>query len=252
MQDNVSKFDAGRAWSDAMAMLKGQREILLTVAGFFILLPSLLLESLRPFAGSGSSETWMRELAAWTEANFVWILLVALLAALGRLTILILLLWPDRPTVGEALGAAARMLIPFAAMDLLIGFMLLGGFMLFILPGFYIFGRTFLAEAAFVARRARGPIAGLTAGFEASRGNGWRLFAAIAIIYIGGTILTAAVSSVVGVLAALTGGSDLDRVLSALVESAGGAGISLVLLLVAISAWRQLAEQRDVRSGVAR
>lgn len=251
MQENPPKFDAGRAWNEAVAMLSGQREILLTVAGFFIMLPALLLDVLHPFEAGGSGEAWTRQLLAWTEANFLWILLAALFAAMGRLAILILLLGPGRPTVGEALGAAARLLLPFVAMDILIGFMLMGGFMLFVLPAFYIFGRTFLAEAAFVARRARGPVAGLAAGFEASRGNGWRLFAVIAIVYIGGTILTAAVGSVVGVLAALAGGSDLDRVLTAFVDAAGGTGISLLLLLVSIAGWRQLTEERDVRGSVA-
>lgn len=249
MPHSPPKFDPGRAWSDAMALLKGQSEILLTVAGFFILLPALLLDALRPFEPSRAEGAWMRDMAAWTEANFVWILLVALLAALGRLTILILLMEPGRPTVGQALAAGARLLIPFAVMDLLIGFMLLGGFMLFVLPGFYVFGRTFLAEAAFVARRARGPVAGLAAGIEASRGNGWRLFFIIAVIYAAGTILTAAVGSVAGVIGALAGGASLDRFLSAFIEALGGAGISLLLALVAIAGWRQLAEQRDVWSG---
>ena len=125
MQDKPSPFDAGRAWTDAMALLNGQREILLTLTGFFIMLPALLLNALRPFVPSGKSETWVAEIAAWTEANFVWIILVAVLAALGRLAMLILLLGPERPTVGEALVAGAKLLLMFVLMDILIGLMLL-------------------------------------------------------------------------------------------------------------------------------
>src|SRR6478735_4124847 len=186
MQEHFSKLDAGLAWTDAMTMLKGGRELLLTIAGFFILLPALLLNALRPFVASGSSKTWLVEVTVWTEANFVWILLVAVLAALGRLAMLILLLGPGRPTVGESLAAGAKLLAGFVIMDLLIGFMLLGGSLLFVIPAFYVFGRTFLAEAAFVARRVHGPIAGLVAGFEASRRNGWRIFAMTGLIYVAG------------------------------------------------------------------
>jgi len=235
-----------------MTLLNGQREILLTITGFFIMLPALLLNALRPFVPTGRNETWMAEIATWTEANFMWIMLVAVLAALGRLAMLILLLEPGRPTVGEALTAGGKLLLMFVAMDVLIGLMLLGGSLFFIVPAFYIFGRTFLAEAGFVARRAHGPLAGLRAGFEGSRGNGWRIFLMAAIIYVAGVILTAAIGSIVGVIGALAGGSGLDRFLSAFVDAVCGSGVSLLLVLVSVAAWRQLGENRNVWSGVAR
>jgi hypothetical protein len=249
MQGKPSPIDAGRAWTEAMAMLNGQRDILLTLAGFFIMLPALLLGVLRPFEPSGSSESMVRELLVWTNQNFLWVVLVAAMAALGRLAILILLLSPERPTVGEALAAGGRLLLIFLVMDLLIGFMLLGGSFLFLLPAFYIFGRIFLAETAFVAIRARGPLAGISASFEATRGNGWRIFLVSALIYIGGFILTAALGSVLGAVGALLGGTGLARVLGGLVEAACGAGVSLVLVLVSVAFWRQLADQGHVRGG---
>jgi hypothetical protein len=205
MQGKPSPIDAGRAWTEAMAMLNGQRDILLTLAGFFIMLPALLLGVLRPFEPSGSSESMVRELLVWTNQNFLWVVLVAAMAALGRLAILILL--------------------------------------------FYIFGRIFLAETAFVAIRARGPLAGISASFEATRGNGWRIFLVSALIYIGGFILTAALGSVLGAVGALLGGTGLARVLGGLVEAACGAGVSLVLVLVSVAFWRQLADQGHVRGG---
>lgn len=252
MQDKPSPFDAGRAWTDAMALLNGQREILLTLTGFFIMLPALLLNALRPFVPSGKGETWVAEIAAWTEANFLWIILVAVLAALGRLAMLILLLGPERPTVGEALVAGAKLLLMFVIMDVLIGLMLLGGSLVFVVPAFYIFGRTFLAEVGFVATRAHGPVAGLSAGFEASRGNGWRIFLMAAIIYVAGVVLTAAVGSIVGVIGALAGGSGLDRFLDAFVDAVCGAAVSLLLVLVGVAGWRQLGEQGDMRRRIAR
>ena len=251
MQQDDVKLDAGQAWTDAMSLLNGHRDILLAIAGFFIMLPSLLLNTLRPFDPSGARDAFIQEMMRWTEANFAWIVAAAVLAALGRLAILILLLGPERPTVGEALSAGGRLLLLFVVMDLLVGFMWLGGLLLFVIPLFYVIGRTFLAEVAFVAERVHGPVAAIAAGFAASRGNGWRIFLMVAIIYVAGTILTAAVGSVVGVIGALSGGTGLDRFLSAFVEASFGAAMSLVLLLVSVSSWRQLVQNRNVRSGVA-
>jgi hypothetical protein len=252
MRENAMKLDAGQAWTDAMAMLNGQREILLTVTGCFIMLPALFLNALRPFAPARDRGALFQELMVWMNVNFHWVVLVAVLAALGRLTILILLLQPARPTVGEALAAGARLLLIFVVMDLLIGFMLLGGLFLFVLPACYIFGRTFVAEAGFAAERLRGPVAGVARSLAITKGNGWRIFGVSAVIYVAGVILTAAVGSVVGVLVALFGGSGLDRVLNALVEAGLGAGVSLVMVLVSVAIYRQLADDRDVRGGIAR
>lgn len=246
------KLDAARAWGDAMAMLKAAPDVLLTVAGFFIMLPMLLLDMFRPLVLSGGRGTALQEMMAWTEANIVWIVSAAVIGALGRLVILVMLLEPARPTTGESLSAAVRLLPLFVVADLMIGLLWMGGAMLFLLPWLYLIGRTFLAEAAFVAVRARSPIAAITAGFEASRGNGWRIFIMVAIIYVAGTILTAAIRSVVGVAGALMGAAGLDRFLGAFVEAGFGAALSLVLLLVSVASWRQLAQNRDVRSGAFR
>jgi hypothetical protein len=56
---------------------------------------------------------------------------------------------------------------------------------------------------------------------------------------------------VAGVLVALAGGTGLDLFLTAIIEAVFGAGVSLILLLVSVAMWRQLAEQRNVRSGIA-
>ena len=249
MQQQIPKIDGGQAWADAMHLLKGQREILLTVTGFFLLLPSLLLYALRPFTPSGEQATLLQQYVQWATVNLHWIMLTGVLAGLGRLAILILLLGPERPSVGEALAAGARLLILFLAMVLLVRLMLFGASLLFVVPALYVFGRVFLAEAAFVAERAHNPAAGIARSFEATRGNGWRIFFVALLVYLGVLILRASVGYVVGVLAALSGLQGLDRFASAFVDATADAGLGLILTLIAVGIWRRLAEQRDVRSG---
>jgi hypothetical protein len=247
MQDKPAKFDGSQAWTHAMALLKGQREVLLTVGGFFLMLPSLFLYALRPFRPSGEQASLVQEYANWATANLHWIALTGVLAALGRLGILILLLGPGRPSVGEALSAAARLLILFVAMTILIRLMLFGGSLLLIVPALYVYGRIFLAEPAFVADRARNPLAGITRSFELTRGNGWRIFFVALIVYVAAMIFRLALGSVVGVLGVLAGGSGLAPAMNALVDASVEAAVTLVLLLMSVAGYRQLADDRDVR-----
>lgn len=249
MQDRHLKLDAGLAWTDAMNLLKGQRELLLTVGGFFFLLPSLFLYALRPFVPSGAQDTLVQEYVQWGVANVHWIMLTGLFAGLGRIAIMILLLGPGRPSVGECLAAGLRLLILFVAITLLVRLMLMGGALLFILPALYIFGRTFVAEPAFVAERQSNPIAAITRSFEATSGNGWRIFFACLLIYLGVVLLRAAIGFVLGVLGALSGVQGLARFLNAFVDAAADAGLALTLTLMSVAIWRQLADQRDVRGG---
>lgn len=248
MQDKHAKFDGSQAWTDAMALLKGQREIVLTVAGFFMLLPSLFLYALRPFVPKGDTQaTLLQEYVAWVATNLHWIALVGLFAALGRLTILILLLGPGRPSVGEALSAAARLLILFVAMTILIRLMLFAGSLLLILPALYLYGRLFLAEPSFVVDRAQNPVTGISRSFDLTRGNGWRIFLVAFIVYLGAMIFRLAVGSVVGVLGALAGGGGLAAFLNAFVDASVEAGVALILLLMSVAAHRQLANDRHVQ-----
>ncbi|HEV2568460.1 MAG TPA: hypothetical protein VGT77_07225 [Sphingomonas sp.] len=232
-----------------MTLLKGQREILLTVARFFLLLPMLLLYALRPFTPSGAQATLLQEYVQWATVNLHWLMLTGVLAGLGRLAILILLMGPGRPTVGEAIGAAARLLILFLAMVVLMRLMLFGASLLFVVPALYVFGRLFLAEAAFVAERAHNPVAGITRSFEVTRGNGWRIFFVALIIYLGVLILRAAIGFVVGVLAALSGLGGLERFVNAFVDATADAGLGLILTLISVGLWRRRADQGNVRSG---
>lgn len=236
------KLDTGQAWTEAKAMLGGQRDILLTVAGAFFLLPALLLATLAPIAlapGASSAEA-IAAYQAWTAANWPWILASALAAGVGRLAILILLLAPERPTVGQALAAGAALLIVAFVLNVLIGLIVGVGLLFLIVPGLYLIGRTFLAEAALVGERLRGPIAPLRRGVEISRGNGWRIFFAVAIVFLAVQLLGMVVSWVVAIIAALGGGGAVTTFLAGFISALTGAAASLLLLLMAVAMYRQL------------
>lgn len=234
------KLDWSRAWSDAMALLKHHTDILLTLAGVFFLLPPLLLYTLAPFRPADTAVFDVKQYIAYVDAHAGYMLLIALAAALGRVTILVLLLDPARPTVGQALARGVRLLPVFVVMDLLIGLMLLAGWFLLIVPALYIYGRTLLAETVLVRERPRGPIEQIRRAFSLTRGNGWRCVGIAAIIYVAGLIVSAAIGSVVGVAAALAGDPSLAAFVDALVDTLFAAAIGLLMLLIAIAIYRQL------------
>ena len=49
------KLDMGRAWSDAIALLRGNQQVILIVAGVFFFLPNLALALLMPRSGQSTS-----------------------------------------------------------------------------------------------------------------------------------------------------------------------------------------------------
>lgn len=239
-----------------MALLKGAREIQLALAGAFFLLPMLLLLYARwpTIAAGNQGPSSPQQFESWYESNSLWLLLIQLIAAYGRITLLTILLDRRRPTVGDALVMVLPTLGWFYLLTIVVSLVESGGLFLFVIPGLYLMGRLFVAEAAFVAEGLRNPIRAVVRSFELTRGNGWRLFAVIAIIAIGAAIFMLATGSVLGVAAALFGGAGLDRFVAGLTVAAVLSGVWLVLLLYSVAAYRQfgLTDDRNMWSGVAR
>ncbi|QHL89578.1 hypothetical protein GVO57_00465 [Sphingomonas changnyeongensis] len=242
MRETGMKLDLSRAWSDAMAILGSQRDLLIAIAGVFLLMPTLVMNILRPMdIAQGLPPVEALEL--WIDSNWPYLVLSALIAALGRLAVLILLLAPERPTVAEALSAGLRLLPIFVIANILVGLMLFAGTLLLILPGLYLAGRTLLAEVTLVAERLSNPVAAITRSLSVTRGNGWRIFAMAAIIYVAGFVVTGLANAIVAVIQLVAGAGDVTSFLGALVSALFGAGVTLVLLLVTIAIYRQLAPQ---------
>lgn len=236
------KFDASAAWTEAMAMLRSQREILLTLTGFFILLPLLMVTTLRPFDATATTMAEViAQYQAWANDNFLWLLLVLVLAGIGRLAMLILLLGPERPTVGEALKASLMLLPPLLIADFLAFVPFAIGMTLFILPGLYVAGRLLMVEVALVAERLRNPLAPVAASWRATRRNGWRIALMLLILFIAAQLLQTAIGLTLGVVLTLVGGQETGNFALLLVSATANAALQLVVLLVAVAGWRQLA-----------
>lgn len=230
-----------RTWDDMTALFRAHAELVLAIAGVFLFLPSLLTQLVIPdpqITGQGLEA--LQQYLAHYQANMPMIFLLSIPSALGQAAILALLLDPARPTVGMAIKRALTLLISFIALNMLVNLSIMGGFLIFFLPGLYLIGRTFAASPALVAENTLNPITGFRRGLEVTRGNGWRVFGILLIIFIVGIILSAAITSVLGVAISLLTSAETAIVANAFVSALLDTFVALALVLLAAATYRQL------------
>ena len=117
------KFDMGRAWNEATALVGANKELLAALAGIFVFLPNLALALLVPEMMTGPANVDPENPAAAVQAfyteNGVWFGLLAIVQWAGTLC-MFALLNDRRPTVGEAMRAGLIALIPYLASQVIV------------------------------------------------------------------------------------------------------------------------------------
>jgi hypothetical protein len=261
------KFDMGKGWNEAVAMMRGNREVLTIVAGIFFFLPGLLFSLIGPdmnamFAGFDPER--MEQLMAALNvvyARYWWLFALVLLAQiLGYLSLLALLRDDTRPTVGQAIGTGLKALLPALAAYLLfvIGLSLaLGllitlfaltqvellvalGLLLAVPIAFYLAIKVCLAAPVIAIEKTFNPVAVLLRSWQLTKGNSLRLFAFFVLL----TIAYAVISSVLGiVLLALVAllGDETGQIVASIVSGLVGAIATVVMIAVLAAVHRQLA-----------
>lgn len=227
-------------FADAGAIWRGERELLLAVAGVFLLVPVFGLRLFLPELDLKTvpEDALWPAIAAWYGDNALWLAGQLVLQAIGAATILALLLDPARPTVGEALARAVR-LLPGLMLGLA-GILLLAGFgsFLFVVPGLYALGRTFLVWPVYVAEPGQGPFRAFAEAIRRTDRHGWMLLLVSMAIWLP-AYLAAGICDAAGASAGPLG-KGLADLLVALVSAAAQLG----QLLVQAAAYRGLTGAR--------
>lgn len=240
------KLSYDAIWQDIVAMLKAHADIILIVAGTFMFLPTLAQAIyLPPPAMEGIDQKSLQDLALYYESNIIPLLALRLVTLLGTGALLALFLDPARPTVGGAINAAARMLPSLFFVSLIEQLMMLGGFMLFILPGLYVIARTVVSEGVVMAEDIRNPMRAIGRSFGLTRGLGWQLFGMIAILAVVTWIATSALTAIIGIPTQLLlpeeGALIARNILAAITPTA----LMLVFVLLSASFYRALSAARS-------
>lgn len=233
--------------ADAAALWRAERDVIVRVAGVFFLLPvlalALLVTTLPEIADPASEEAVFAAVRSFYVANFAWLLLVSLALDFGGFVLLNLFLHGGR-TVRELLTLSLLRLLPFVLLGFMTGAVINLGFALYVIPGLYIFGRSWMMAAAFAAQPEKGLFASIERGFRMSAGNGWR----IALIGCGTVVIVGSIALVLLILsqalAVMAGGSQWVQGLALVPVAAAGAAAYVAFTLVRVAVYRRLAASR--------
>ena len=257
-------FDSNRAWQQATAAIRANREVLFALSGVFFLLPSLAFALLfpQPTPPAGMDEQAAASfLLQYYGASVPYMIPVTVLQAGGTLALLTLLTDRRRPTVGDAIRTGFVALLPYLASQLLLGLAagMLGGLALTLaaLTGskgvvglalllamgalLYIAVRTSLSAPVIAVDGVRNPIAALSRSWRLTQGSVMRIMVFYALILLAFAVVLSVVLTLSGLLLALVLPAKLAGIVSAVLSAALGAGMALTFVAVLAAVHAQLA-----------
>lgn len=238
----MSKIDLNHVWDDAKAMGRANSDLLIAIAGMFLLLPGILADQLMsapPMMGKDAPSTEViQKLAEHFAHNWPVLLAHGVVTSFGTLALLALLLRPERLTVGESLKAALVILPGYFVASLLQGLCVGIGVLLFIVPGLYLVARFALIAAVAAAEQQGNPITLLRRSLQLTRGNGWRIFALLAILFATAMIVSLVANTLIGLAAALLLPADVAALVLSIVTGLLEAGLGAAVALVTAALYR--------------
>lgn len=259
------KLDTNRAWLKAHAVIMGNREALLAIAGVFFFLPSLAFALLYPPPPPTPPSMTLDQALAFTQKfyveSFPFMLAVTIAQIVGGMAILRLFTGPRRPTVGAALGKGAiDTAVFFAAMLLVWVVGTLAAAVILALAAatgqqaiagiattvtlaalLYLGMRVVLVMPIIAVEGLRKPLAALQRSWALTRGNAGRIILFLVLIMLAYAVIVSVVASVLGIALALVLGATGAKIAVGIVSSAFGAVFTLYLFTSLGAIHRQLA-----------
>jgi len=262
------KLDMGRAWSDATALLAGNRNVVMVVAGVFFFLPYfaivlLVPETMQPQAQMGAdpadAEQAMQMLGQLYADNWWVFVIIGVAQAIGMLALMTLLTDRNRPTVGEAIARGGRGFLCYIGAQIIFALALglvvvllialgtaiagnqgavLTGVIAFVI-GVYLFIKFSLVTPVIAIDGILNPIRILQRSWQLTKGNSFRLLGFYVLLFLALGILSAVITMVVGVLFAAMGGQ-LELIGNGLFAALLNAVFVVIFLAVLAGIHRQL------------
>lgn len=236
-------LDYSLAWNDAKALLRGQRDGVIAIAGALWFFPAWLSGFLTRDVEAAPAQNLAELLASvqrMLTENWYITLPTMLIGLWGTVALYALLTRQDLAKVGDALRLGLALLPVYFLAQLMSGWAIMLGMILFILPGLYMIGRLLPVGAVIVAEPARGVLGGLRHGWSLTQGQGWRVTLFFLVIMIVAAIAYFVASLFIELPVTLAVGRGGVPLLSAAVEAAGSTVINLLSLGVSVAVYRQL------------
>ncbi|WP_066775226.1 hypothetical protein [Sphingomonas sp. CCH5-D11] len=181
-----------RLLADGWAVLRREAELVLALAGALVFLPALavqlLCDPMPPLPAQPGDEAsmtqWMEAVSTWGQGNAIWYLLADLVGMVGLAAIALLLVAPERPTVGASLTTALRRLGRFVLVNLLVAIPVGLGLWLFVLPGLYLQARFIAAVPIVAAETDQSAARALGRSWRMTAGVGWAVLGAVVALFM--------------------------------------------------------------------
>ena len=268
------QFEMNRTWSEAMALVRSNFQLLALLAGLFMLLPSLIIVVAMPQlltvgmpADAGSNpEQAAEQMMAVMPSLFGVILVILVLSMIGYAA-MIALIGRDRPTVGDAIGMALRSLPTLIGVLLIfiVGYIVCA-FVLGIVVGLvaaaigaiagggaagmlmaiallvivgYICTRLSLILPVVVLDGVRNPFAAYGRSWRLTAADHMRIFGFFVLLFIAYFVIALLLVSVMGALGMVAGGT--GAFLFGIVSGLIGMVVSMIVTGILVSMHGQLA-----------
>lgn len=261
----ISPFDSNRAWQDALSLIKTNRDLLIALAGAFLVLPAFAIAILLPLpepAKDGDLMAFATSLGEYYRNNAPALVISGLIHTAGTLAMLALFTDPSRPTVGQAIrqGFARMPTVIFAQIIMCagVGAMLivpatLGGMLgsaaLSFLGAVAAFGlgvwaltRLSLIPAVVVVEQMSNPLKALNRAWLITEGHALRLLVFFALLFVATIVLTLVASGLVNALLSVLIGGEAALLGSTLIATSVQAAMSVCFNAVFAASYRQLTE----------
>jgi hypothetical protein len=258
-----SPFDSNRAWTDAGSMVSANRDLLLALAGVFLVVPAFAVGVLLPppeLAEGTEIEAFWPILGNYYQSNAIVLVAMALFQMIGTLTILALFTDSGRPTVGEAIRLGFRYTPTAIAAQLILG-MAIGAMVLLPItlggatksPGFTAlsllaaFGlgvwamiRLSLVAPAVIVDRLVNPLRALERSWRLTEGQVLRLLAFYVLVLIGFLVIMLVAEGVTKLLLMLVASEKTTDIVATLVGTLMQAVMSVYFVAISAASHRQL------------
>lgn len=122
----------------------------------------------------------------------------------------------ERAGAGESLGLLARRLIPLVIAWVIVVLISLAGLFLLLLPGIWLSVKLCMSFSAIAFERA-GPFASIGRSWRLTRGNWWRVFGTLVVVFLIAFVVNFALTAVLGIVAA--GADNLSELAFALLAT---------------------------------
>jgi len=241
--NEIMKLNYMQCWNGAMSLLGANKEAVLAIAGVFIFLPTLLFAQFvvpPVFTGEEDGNAMLAIYSAYFSENSFSIMASNLVISFGSLAIYLALAPSRNSTVAEDLVAALKLFLIYLLANLAIAFIVLPGFLLFIIPGLYLTARFILVPVVIVDQWERNPIEAIRKSWSLTSKNGFSILLFILIIAVVGMITVGVLEAVTGVVTGLATGGAGWPFIENLVAALAGTAFQLVIAAVITSIYVEL------------